>query len=397
MGERLVRFADLCDNKELEIGAGRPRSEALHLPVLRVADVLEGRIQSPSQACESTTQSQKLGPKTSRPGDIVLTVKGTVGRVAIMPPDGSTFAYSPQLCFFRPTAGGSLKPRYLYYWLKSEEFWKQVRPLKAQTDMADFLSLGDLNSLTVLVPPARKQQAIAEVLGAFDDKIAANDRIAKAAIELARWIYRQNTMQFPESRLSSVLLPRLGGTPKRSDESLWGGGIPWASARDVTGAPHGIILSTSESITEVAGRAKRLTPLPAGSVVLTARGTVGEVARLGVAAAINQSCYGFVPDRIPGTSLFFAVENIAAQVRSMAHGSVFDTITMRTFDHVSVPDLSDRDWFLLEDRIAGLVARGEYAVAESSLLARTRDELLPLLMSGKIRVKDAGQVANGVL
>ena len=36
-------------------------------------------------------------------------------------------------------------------------------------------------------------------------------------------------------------------------------------------------------------------------------------------------------------------------------------------------------------------------VSESQRLARTRDELLPLLMSGKIRVKDAEKTLEGVL
>ena len=76
-----------------------------------------------------------MGSKISKPGDIVLTVKGTVGRVALMPPDGPVFAYSPQLCYFRPTASGPLISRYLYYWFKSTQFWNQADALKGQTDI----------------------------------------------------------------------------------------------------------------------------------------------------------------------------------------------------------------------------------------------------------------------
>jgi type I restriction enzyme S subunit len=169
------------------------------------------------------------------------------------------------------------------------------------------------------------------------------------------------------------------------------------SAKDVTGAAHGVITDTVEGISESAAKTKRLRPLPAGSVVLTARGTVGVVARLGIASAINQSCYGFVPDRVPGGCLTFVIEDASAQAKAMAHGSVFDTITMRTFDHVQVPALSDGEWRDVESVVAPLLAMTNQAVVESERLAATRDELLPLLMSGKVRVKDAEKPLEGVL
>ena len=62
-------------------------------------------------------------------------------------PDGPDFAYSPQLCYFRPAASGPLRSRYLYYWFKSTQFWNQANALKGQTDMADYLSLSDIRCL----------------------------------------------------------------------------------------------------------------------------------------------------------------------------------------------------------------------------------------------------------
>ena len=158
----------------------------MHLPVLRVADVLDGRIESTAQAGDSTGGPEQLGPKTSRPGDVVLTTKGTVGRVAVMPLNGPTYAYSPQLCYLRPAGKHGLDFRYLYYWFKSEQFWTQAGALKAQTDMADFISLQDLMSLKIHLPPVPEQRGIAEVLGALDDKVAANEASVQLADELSR-------------------------------------------------------------------------------------------------------------------------------------------------------------------------------------------------------------------
>src|SRR5690606_15802372 len=107
----------------------------------------------------SDTFRAAMGAKISQPGDIVLTTKGTVGRVAIMPSDGVDFVYSPQLCYFRVRAQCPLHPRYLYYWFKGDSFWRQALYRKSQTDMADYINLADIRSLEVEIPPMTVQQA----------------------------------------------------------------------------------------------------------------------------------------------------------------------------------------------------------------------------------------------
>ena len=95
-----------------------------------------------------------------------------------MPADGRIFAYSPQLCYFRPAANGPLRSLYLYYWFKTDQFWNQADAFKGQTDMADYLSLSDTQALKIRLPCLGRQDNIVEVLQALDDKIAVNDRIA---------------------------------------------------------------------------------------------------------------------------------------------------------------------------------------------------------------------------
>lgn len=256
------------------------------------------------------------------------------------------------------------------------------------------LSQAALKSIKLRLPSSRQRRAIAEVLGGLDDKIAANDKVASLSLSLARLKYESCVRGRLTTPMTSVLEPLLGGTPSRSDVRLWDGAVPWTSAKDVANAPHGVVIDTSEGISTDAALVKRLTPLPRGSVILTARGTVGKVARLGISAAINQSCYGFAPGVVPAGCLTFMIENVAAQARGMTHGSIFDTITMRTFNQVWVPELSPSEWESIESRIHPLLAISTYAVVECRQLRATRDELLPLLMSGKLRVRDAERVVS---
>jgi type I restriction enzyme, S subunit len=272
--------------------------------------------------------------------------------------------------------------------------------LLAQTDVLGYLtgsaqpklSRSSLDSIRVRVPALSEQVAIAEILGALDDKIAANSELATIASELAGLIYDRSAARFYARPMGDVLTPVLGGTPARSRADFWGGDQLWASAKDITGARFGVVLSTDEKITEAAVAGTKAKPLPAGSVILTARGTVGAVARLAAPASFNQSCYGFVPGDIPPGVLYFAITRAVLRAKEIAHGSVFDTITMKTFDHLPFPDFDTEALTATESEIGPLLEVAAGVVRENSSLAATRDILLPQLMSGKLRVKDAEKV-----
>ncbi|WP_413754604.1 restriction endonuclease subunit S [Streptomyces sp. R-74717] len=140
----------------LEFGDGYRTKKAEHgtpgLPILRVAEVGAGEI-TPSFGDHVRDEFRTaMGRKTSRSGDIVLTTKGTVGRVAMISPHDAEFVYSPQVCFFRAQAGASMSRIYLFHWLRGQEFWRQAVGMKGQTDMADYLSLGDIRSLKISLP-----------------------------------------------------------------------------------------------------------------------------------------------------------------------------------------------------------------------------------------------------
>jgi type I restriction enzyme S subunit len=114
----------------------------------------------------------KVGNKISRPGDVVFTSKGTVGRFALVSEQTQQFVYSPQLCFWRSLAPSKLLPEYLYYWMNSAEFLNQVGYLKGQTDMADYVSLRDQRKITATIPDTADQKEIVEVMKPLDDRIA---------------------------------------------------------------------------------------------------------------------------------------------------------------------------------------------------------------------------------
>lgn len=137
-----------------------------------------------------------VGDKVSRPGDVVFTSKGTVGRLAFVRPTTPRFVYSPQLCFWRSLKPDLIDPRWLYYWMLGWEFTQQVARVKGQTDMADYVSLADQRRMEITLPEPTTQRAIAGVLGALDDKIEQNRRTARALAQLARVTFRTWLVDF---------------------------------------------------------------------------------------------------------------------------------------------------------------------------------------------------------
>lgn len=314
---------------------------------------------------------------TQGPG-VVIGRKGTLGKVFYMQED-----YWPHdtTLWIKDFKGSD--PHFVYY------FMTQVDTSWLDGGSANpTLNRNHLHPLRIRWPSIDGQKAIAEVLGALDDKIAANTNLAATAQSLAGLIYDQTTLNAPVQAMSDILEPVLGGTPQRSRTDFWRGCQLWASAKDITGAPFGVVVDTDEKITSDAVERTKAKPLPIGSVILTARGTVGAVARLSRPSSFNQSCYGFSPGRLPAGILFHAVLRATQRAKALAHGSVFDTITMKTFNHLTVPDLGEDALSSLESRIAPLLETVDRSVRQNATLAATRDALLPHLVSGQMRVQD---------
>ncbi|MFB7651867.1 MULTISPECIES: restriction endonuclease subunit S [unclassified Streptomyces] len=149
----VVTVAQLAAGGQLEFGDGYRTKRAEHgqpgLPILRVAEIADGEIHPAFSDYVSDEYRPAMGKKTSRSGDVVLTTKGTVGRVALISADHPEFVYSPQVCYFRPGAVSRLSSVYLFHWMRGPEFWRQAAGMKGQTDMADYLSLGDIKSLRI--------------------------------------------------------------------------------------------------------------------------------------------------------------------------------------------------------------------------------------------------------
>ena len=132
-----------------------------------------------------------------------------------------------------------------------------------------------------------------------------------------------------------------GGTPKTSKAEYWGGNINWLSVKDFNNENR-YVYSTEKTITEEGLNKSSTKLLKNDDIIISARGTVGELAMIPFPMAFNQSCYGIrAKEGIDSIFLYYLIKNSVRKLKAITHGSVFDTITRDTFANieVAIPDI----------------------------------------------------------
>lgn len=319
-------------------------------------------------------------------GTVCLSRTASVGFVVQM---GRPMATSQD--FVNWVCGPELNSHYLRYILMLEQ--ESVRRF-AHGTTHQTMYYPEAKALNVLVPERPRQDAIVEVLGSLDDKIAANDRFSSivdeiAAAEFARTCRysRQSTLDRIGEVDVAVVKPEKGGTlryldisavgvgrysypalsawddaPGRARRALGAGDTVWSTVRPNRRA-HALVLDDDSSLVASTGLA-----------VLTPRG-----------------------GRVAGLYEATRTEAFAVYLESVAEGSAYPAVRAERFRTAPIPDLDNKTWDSFEAFALPLRRRAHAAVVESRRLVAARDELLPLLMSGKVHVKDAVEASEGVL
>jgi type I restriction enzyme S subunit len=350
--------------------------------------------------------------KVSRPGDVVFTSKGTVGRFALVKSDTPEFAYSPQLCFWRSLDPAVIEPRYLYSWMNSPEFLHQVAAVKGQTEMADYVSLRDQRRMQVTIPPLREQLRIAAVLGALDEKIELNRQMNRTLEEMAQAIFKSWFIDFDghEDLVDSELglIPRgwkvvriaeaclsvqNGGTPSRKEQAYWANGeVPWLTSKEVR---QPFITKTDTLISRLGLQMSSAKLWMPGTTVVALYGaTAGQVTLTGIELCANQACCGLTPKHETRSFVYITLSRSTTRLSSLSRGSAQQNLSKGIVENfmVSMPPREVLSKF--ECIAGGLLDSAIQNDRECQTLTELRDTLLPKLISGEIRVPEAVEIVE---
>lgn len=366
---------------------------------LNIASLKSGRLDlSESDHVSEEDFARWTRRVTPKSGDLLFSYETRLGEAALMP-EGVTACLGRRMALLRPDHS-IVDPRFLLYYYLSPLFQRTITTHTIHGATVPRIGLATMPKWEVEIPQLPEQRAIADVLGALDDKIAANDRVGQLALDLADSEFSRAVRDLLPGDRSFGDLADVGGggTPKTSVGQYWGGQVPWATPTDVTAlkVPH--LSTTTRTITDEGLASCSSALYPAGSILMTSRATIGAFAIAQVPLAVNQG-FIVVNAKDPESQwwLFHEMRSRLPEFISHANGATFLELSRGKFKKFPVRIGQPEEVRAFSRTVQPLHDLAAQSMKETVSLVATRDELLPLLMSGKVQVRDAEKVVEEVV
>lgn len=386
-----VALGDVAELTVGFVGTMARHYEESGVPFLRSQNVKQHRIDMQDVKFISSDFNGLISKSQLNAGDVVTVRTGTPGVSAVVP-SSLNGANCSDLVITRP--GPGLWARWLSYYLNSAA--APVISASLVGAVQQHFNVGAAKRLRLWLPPLAEQQAIAEVLGALDDKIAANIALAKGSAELAATAFRSAALDGAEEvRLESIseLVVR-GGAPRYVEE---GAGVLVLNQKCIR--DEVVTLAPARWTDSMKVRSDRLLRFEDVLVNSTGQGTLGRVARWtsAVEATVDSHITIVRPNPLMTDAAVagYAILAAQAEIEALGEGSTGQTeLNRHELGRLRIRVPERERARALGSVLRALTALGDAARAENRTLAETRDALLPQLMSGKLRVRDVERLAS---
>ncbi len=312
-----------------------------------------------------------------------------------------------------------LDGRYLSYVIGSSAFTQHV--LAVQTGTAvPHISGGQIKAFEFALPAMATQLAVASILAALDDKIELNRRMNETLEASARALFRDWFVDFGPTRAKAEgrpawLAPDLWSLfPDRLDDD----GVPdgWAMSSVVqefnltmgqsppgdTYNDEAIGLPFFQGRTDFGFRypaRRKFCSAPtrlasADDTLISVRAPVGDLNMAWERCCIGRGVAAARHRTGSRSYTYYALHSIQPELEQFEHtGTVFGAINKVQFERLRIVAPHPELVAAFERQAGSLDDRVRANIAEADTLAATRDALLPKLMSGELRVRDAEALA----
>ncbi|MDV2428301.1 restriction endonuclease subunit S [Corynebacterium tuberculostearicum] len=349
-------------------------------PIVTVEHLGRRKLSNKNVPFVSESDAHRLSKYSLEQGDIVFSRVGSVDRCSQVSENEAGWLFSGRCLRVRPN-DSMIDPDYLYYFLtlpKTQEF---IRAIAVGATMPS-INTSLLGEVDIDLPPLSEQVGIAKGLGALDDKIAANSRIIKIATHLNINLVEKAVTKELE-HLQNLADITMGSSPKGEFLNEEGIGEPFfQGVRD-----FGELFPSERVFAEKAVRTAQ-----EGDILFAVRAPIGEVNIAERPCVIGRGIAA-IRGKQSHLGLFYLLKGHPELWETYkSSGTVFAGINKSDLHNAVIPVLRDSE--KLEQQLTPIHERAMHALRESQALARTRDELLPLLMSGRITVGEAEDAAD---
>ena len=361
--------------------------------MIRTTNIRNGRIDlSDCKYVEKDTYEKWTRRASVELGDVLLTREAPIGEVGYVVDDDTIFL-GQRIMQYRANPE-LLDSRFLLYSFLSPNLKHQFGVYEGSGSVVSHIRVGDCSKFKITLPPLSEQQAIAHILGAFDDKIDLNRRMNQTLESMARAIFKSWFVDF--DGCTEFQDSELGKIPKGWEVVNLGSAIELAYGKSLPKkkrVPGNYRVYGSGGVTGT--HEDYLVEGP--GIIVGRKGTVGSVYWEDANFfPIDTTFFVKIIDQT--ISLHWAYQKFCLMdLASLGADSAVPGVNRNAVyaQKMVLPPASTVERF--DEVISSLVAKIRHGNQNTQTLSKLRDTLLPKLISGELRVPDAEKLAGEVL
>jgi type I restriction enzyme, S subunit len=365
------------------------------VPLIRSQNVLWGKLSTEGIAFIDAQQHAKMSGSFVMPNDVLLNITGaSIGRACVVPSCLGEANVNQHVCILR--AGDKLDSEYLSNFLISQQGQREIALFQAGGNR-EGLNYEQVRSFEIPLPPLAEQRKIAEILRTWDEAIETAEAELKAKQERKRWLMQAVlsgslrlkgcNKAWEKKRLDQVGTIVPGGTPSTSIPEYWNGDVPWVTPTEISKLKTPYIYDTEALITSEGVRNSSAALLPADSLIVCTRATVGVCAINKVPMTTNQGFKSVVPESIDDTLfLYYVLNSMQSTFNRLAQGSTFLEISKTQFEKITIIWPSADERRLIASLMRTCDEQIESIGEAIEVLRAQKRGLMQKLLTGEVRV-----------
>lgn len=349
--------------------------------------------------------------------DLLISRSGTIGRSFLYDQTlHGPCSYAGYLVRFVPTEGILPKLAFLFTKTRAFENFLQVTAISSTIEN---VSGAKYANCPLPVPPLPEQAAITQYLNEVDRQVKQATQAAQKLIDLLteqrQAIIRHAVTRGlnPDAPLKPSGVPWLGdipkhwevrrtklafrsivggSTPSSSNESYWDGQIAWVTPADISKTDR--IKDSQRRITQEGLDSCSAELLPPGTLIVTSRAPVGNVALAEISLCTNQGCKSLAPDKDTTHPTFglYMFSILQEELQNLSNGTTFMELSSQELGDLPLPlpPLPEQTAIVehLDRATADIDAAIACAEREADLLDKYRTRLIADVVTGKADVRD---------
>ncbi len=350
----------------------------------------DGKINKSTFVYISYGMHEKLKRSQLKENDILFSMAGIfLGKTGLVTKEMLPANTNQAIAIIRVNQNLAI-PRFVHYFLRQKSTIEYVNNISGQSAQPN-INFQEIKSIELALPSIEEQKAIAAVLSSLDDKIdllhRQNSTLEAMAETLFRqWFVEEAPEDWVRKPIGEVLTTVLGGTPSTTKPEFWNGSVPWINSGEINKFR---ILEATKFISELGLKKSNAKLLPIGTTVVAITGaTLGQVSLLEIETCANQSVIGIIPsEQLPKEYVFLWIKLKIEEIILNETGGAQPHINKNDINNTEIlippSDLLSEKNKIFEAWFCKIRSN----VFQIRTLERLRDNLLPKLMSGEVRVK----------